>query len=1306
MALDLNFDGTPVFVAGDYGKALRASVGTIQGNPFAGQTQVTIEWTGRAGDTTSEQYIYGGVGSATLRISSEGKAEATIYVPGTHVFTSNVLIDDTNRHTLALTLDTVAGAGFWVDGVLVDSRAGSLTFTDNPVSIGNQYGYGGNFQGDTDEFAITSGIKYTSTYTPGPVLNNQANLIAVYHFQDNGLNSAGLAQGDSIPPTASSAAVANGTPSVVAITMSEAMDAAFTPAASTFTVSGHTVTSVSISGSVVNLTCSSAFVYSEAARTVSYTQNGTNNLRDVAGNPLANFSSLAITNNVSAAGDTTPPSFVSAQVTNSQPAVILLTMSETLAASVPPNSAFTASGGRTVTGVSVTGSVVSITVNTPYVFGDTITIAYTQPGTNPRLQDAATTPNLTATFGAQSVTNNVAFVPAALSRFNGSLGSVLDVCNTKEDWCTAFINALGSNRRLTCSRNGSVFLDIALTGAVTKVGGNIASFGKTSTASSQLAADLSTGTCTLRIEGNGNYVQGTLGLAGSNTDFQMDASPTTGVVTGFALVNMGLKAPVALSSGTGYLAPTLTANAPATIEIEDWTSGAKGAVLSTPIDAQRLNWVFDHPYVAAGMGDVAIFQTSTPIVFGGFEFGATLFAMSGQANSQGSEPVYQVLIGWKPTSANWNNYPFFDGYVEGSTDTFAPPFKAVIRKANGAILKTHEMRDGLPINSDLLHDNHLSQTTPDDQYNNADAYAFPIRPHMHCAGMLPWQSARPKMNPNLKNVMPGFSLSSLRPKVSRTHFTTNQTLPMFNGRDSINGVSNFYTSPKWAAALGNPANFEPNNDPYTYDMTANPLVNLTGWGYEPGSFGIQDTLTAPGGSRHDRIPVPTPLAVRFTKADYVRPRDGATIEEMADAWNLNMFNFPMHFIRNAATFETLSLQIVDQGGLATSKGYYNELAYYGSPATSVPQFANGQNFTNQHYKAYKGAFVDKNSRLPYGGCAFDILHNYNNPAWTAFAYNSPMHAYAALLRQVMSHMLHPSNNGSNSPAGAQHPFNGQLYGSSFLIRDQGWSLMNLSLSYLLGSSHPQFGILTQMTVDRIVREWEAIYDYAYVPTMVEQRTTIYYKTLRNLGIPLGSDGSFSSWHADSRSALSYYLTSDFLLLRQTGLLDIILNKSEKCKQAFLFMIRCLDLGAVDYILDTDGREEPLDGFNVTKGPNVQNANGYDSWADWAVSNPKGHPDQDWITAIDGRKRPLWGYPWDQDIAQHMRYQYVCFRRDYLPEVPCERTNGIALAIAKYKGWYDYVAAAADAGGQDWTWLFPGLTPINLPETLAPLTALA
>lgn len=111
------------------------------------------------------------------------------------------------------------------------------------------------------------------------------------------------ATGDGIPPvvdvtapTILSAIVSNAQPTKLVLTASESLATAFVPATSAFSVSGHTVSAVAILGTTITLTVD-AFIQGEA-RTVSYAQPGTNNVRDLAGNLLANFSAMAVANNV------------------------------------------------------------------------------------------------------------------------------------------------------------------------------------------------------------------------------------------------------------------------------------------------------------------------------------------------------------------------------------------------------------------------------------------------------------------------------------------------------------------------------------------------------------------------------------------------------------------------------------------------------------------------------------------------------------------------------------------------------------------------------------------------------------------------------------------------------------------------------------------------------------------------------------------------------------------------------------------------------------------------------------------------
>lgn len=102
--------------------------------------------------------------------------------------------------------------------------------------------------------------------------------------------------------------------------------------------------------------------------------------------------------------DMVAPSFVSAQTPNLSPNTIVITFNEALNnAIVPSNSDFTVSGGKTVTGVAVAGTLVTLTLNSSYSFGDTITASYVS-GTN-KLQDAAG--NIVSNFSNQAVTNNI-----------------------------------------------------------------------------------------------------------------------------------------------------------------------------------------------------------------------------------------------------------------------------------------------------------------------------------------------------------------------------------------------------------------------------------------------------------------------------------------------------------------------------------------------------------------------------------------------------------------------------------------------------------------------------------------------------------------------------------------------------------------------------------------------------------------------------------------------------------------------------------------------------------------------------------
>lgn len=207
----------------------------------------------------------------------------------------------------------------------------------------------------------------------------------------------GAAAVDTTAPTASSAAVANATPTVVNVTMSEALDAAYVPAASAFTVSGHTVSSVAISGSTINITVSAAFTYGEAAQTVAYTQPGTNQARDSAGNLLANFSALAITNNRA----TVPgaPTIGTATAGNASASVAFTAPASNGGAAITGYTATSSPGGLTGTGAASPITVSGLTNGTAYTF--TVTATNSEGTGSASAASNSVTPSVGATAPAQ-----------------------------------------------------------------------------------------------------------------------------------------------------------------------------------------------------------------------------------------------------------------------------------------------------------------------------------------------------------------------------------------------------------------------------------------------------------------------------------------------------------------------------------------------------------------------------------------------------------------------------------------------------------------------------------------------------------------------------------------------------------------------------------------------------------------------------------------------------------------------------------------------------------------------------------------
>jgi len=863
--------------------------------------------------------------------------------------------------------------------------------------------------------------------------------------------------------------------------------------------------------------------------------------------------------------------------------------------------------------------------------------------------------------------------------FDPALQALLSAPGTKLGWSSIIATALGATRRLRCFRDsnasavrpfltGVEFLNVGMTGALKSVAGNITDFGITVNTSIKLAADLSTGASILRVEGNGHWVEYTLGLTGATKDYVMPASPTASLDEGVAFaLGSGWKAPAALNSGTGPLAPPMPLY---TAEIEDWTGGAFVKVLGVLTPSKKLiNWVYDDQEMATSQGDVLTLISPTTVVHGDIEFGMMVWCLNGVTNSETSDPVDEILITQKPLAANWPGYPAMSGYNAAVSNTYAPPFKVRIKK-DGVVVKVHEMRDGLAINDQTL--NQATRATPQNGPDPKKTYfksvdVAPMRPFVGCTVPLPFRSRRLKMHTYATKYYPGQELEVLRASTAKQKASTNAAFPMSYAANT-NGMNNWHGMGKWATQASQAAfNANPNQDPmgwsiYTgepsYGSMGSGVTNTTGWGYEPGANGGHDWYTGNGGARIDRGNIAGPIAIYLTDKTFVHKRDMTPIQEMVDNWNLNYCNIPWHMITDVTTGDTIPFDEVcngvwSQGGSTYYGGQYTYVS--GGAAKSINFLGWGNGPSYDYSKMYDGALTDKNFLMPFHGAMTDFLHPYKSAAQGAYIFNSPMYAYLAKFA-VINVIIAQLGDVSSTK-----------FPSWFLVRQHAWRFKAYSEAWKLSSDHP-WGMKRAWIVKRWQEELEVIHDQLYLPVVVNNSQDRFMQALRNLGLPTNENGGGAT------QSLMFYMAGVMQQMKSTGSWDFMRAQSNKCKLALNFMVQCMDRYSIDWIIETNGQYEWYEYGNVWKDGNLAAA---DSWAEVAANRRARNPGdfgQDWVTNTDGSPRG------ESDGSMHLRYQWACIRRDWITETEVPRGSKATIAdgIAKYKGYYDVVTARVNA----------------------------
>lgn len=934
--------------------------------------------------------------------------------------------------------------------------------------------------------------------------------------------------------------------------------------------------------------------------------------------------------------------------------------------------------------------------------------------------------------------------------FSPNLKAILKTATTKLDWANKLQTSLGITRTLRCFRDsnsaasdpsvtGVEFLNMKSSGPLTISSGNITGLGTLSAITIHNAVDLASGVSVLRLEGNGYWVQATLGLVGSGCDFVLSGSPTGLPNTGYAFgPDAGTKSPKLLASGTGPFAPPIRDVTPTIIELVDWSNPANPVVVGTATFSaatRQDDWVFQNAEMAAEIGDVAIYQVdntikwTSPIAPRRFELGGLLLIASNYNTENGVAPLEQMLLSFKPYG-RWATYPYMDTFVRAAytvTDsstwpykfsdctnpdvadrTVLPPFKINFYtkagyKAGAADrtpLYTHEWKafndkTTVPINSPSM--------------SEVQTAAEPAMPRFNCGMMLPWQNMRTRLSSKIGKYFPGVETYSYDHDVfgAKSGGSANAYYPLSSYQFAqADSMASWNVAPPYPLkadpALDSPYLTAYESRPRDTSVFTNrdhyPWYRAMGYKYQPGAVGCHDWITGLGGVRFDRSTVPSVLAILAANPNWQRPEGNVPIKDLAHEWGLNYFNHSNHWIRNVKTFESLPKSDILPGKSLFVGAYYGiETAYAPLGQPNGPQVSidtcgivNGKGRWKTHN--------DPEGYMYYSGWNRDSLHSYCNAGLWAVMLNSPMHAISAkhdFDTQWMASL------GDAKPTANPIGYYGQ--------RIHAWRLLAYAVAWKVATEHP-LGYSKEEIEGRLQIELEMMYDLIYKPAFIDNAQTLNSAAIRNLGSLVSASGNN---YQTVGGSLGLYIANTLALMRQFGLWAVMRARSYKCRDALDMMIRNLDRFVIDYVMDTDMR----DCYYPTGLTGKTNINQYtvaDVPADWvaqkqmldtympplpattsrgdAANYGTAFRFKSFFIAYDGRAEEHTGCP-------HLYMQYLKVRRDCLPDYPAPR---LAAAITKMQGYYDDYLVKRNAGlAYKMNYLYPSHGPLLPPTEVGP-----
>ncbi|MBK4736280.1 hypothetical protein [Noviherbaspirillum pedocola] len=707
------------------------------------------------------------------------------------------------------------------------------------------------------------------------------------------------------------------------------------------------------------------------------------------------------------------------------------------------------------------------------------------------------------------------------------------------------------------------------------------------------------------------------------------------------------------SKPAGPAAPALTADAPHSFEVWDWSNASKPKLAgNVTLDKRIDDFVYEDAEMAAENGAIAVVQSTESAMLGDIEIGFTLLAADRSNTETRDRPLYQVL-GAFAHRGSWKTYPASDTFDSKNHITFPRPFKVVMKNAAGKTLHVFQLHDGKPINAPGL--------------NQTRSEKEPLRPKFTVFMMLPWQNTRPRASKNRAKYYAGMTKDGMRPSIAKQHYSVLSCEPLVTGgygRNSSNGLANIYGAPQWPRPL---AVYWPKvQDPYLHNSEFNRnggsafgAAWVEGWDYEPGSFSCHNWYTGPGGPRFDRSAIPSVVAIWASDPNGRRLQENVAHRDWLDAWGMAYFNHGNHWVRDVKTMTLMT----SRETMTTPWGTVGN--YYGGGSIGPRSIrVNGD-----QRDGTTDANRDRNGDIWGNGWARDALHSYCNAGWMALLLNSPMHAIGSRFDVAVQMMM------KGDPRGDVR--------EEYMVRSQAWHWLHYVFAWKLASRHP-LGIAREDVEDSFAMHCEAIYRQIYVPQLVEKKDDPYFNGLRNLGQPMTPSGDGSKWVAQG-GHLGYYMGHVLQLMKQTGMWSAMMDRGGHVRDALLLQIRNMDHYAFGLHADTTATVADYLSFPA-KGEFPKSMAHFQELY--------GSKDEDMYH--DAKGNPVG----DRDVSVHAVAQYIYIRRDYFPELPHPKLKAAAAALdRRLASVTARVAAAKDPEQKreaDHTYRYPGLAPIRPP----------